>query len=61
MSPIESVPFEQPEPISTVIQTVTANNMVVLYADKLKKRLCEWENVPETLREDVEILLAGGE
>lgn len=39
----------------------TANNMAVLYADKLRKGLCEWEDVPETLREIVEELLAGGE
>lgn len=29
-------------------------------ADKLKKGLCEREDVPETLREAVETLLAGG-
>ena len=37
-----------------------ANNMALLYADKLKKGLCEWEDVPETLREAIEELLAGG-
>ena len=38
-----------------------ANNMALLYADKLRKKLCRWEDVPETLREAVEALLAGGE
>ena len=41
-------------------QTI-ANNMALLYADKLKKGFCEWEDVPETLREAVEELLAGGD
>lgn len=38
-----------------------ANNMAVLYADKLKKGLCEYEDIPESLRPAVEELLAGGE
>lgn len=37
-----------------------ANNMALLYADKLKKGLCTYEDVPETLREAVEALLSGG-
>ena len=37
-----------------------ANNMALLYVDKFKKGLCKWEDVPETLREAVEELLAGG-
>jgi len=38
-----------------------ANNMAVLYADKLKKGLCKYEDIPESLRPAVEELLAGGE
>ena len=38
-----------------------ANNMALLYADKLRKKLCRWKDVPETLVEAVEALLAGGE
>lgn len=38
-----------------------ANNMALLYADKLRKKLCKWKDVPETLVEAVESLLAGGE
>ena len=38
-----------------------ANNMAVLYADKLRKGLCEYEDIPESLRAAVEELLAGGE
>ena len=38
-----------------------ANNMALVYADRLKKGLCERDDVPETLREAVEALLAGDE
>ena len=38
-----------------------ANNMALLYADKLRKKLCRWEDLPETRIETVEALLAGGE
>lgn len=40
---------------------IVAANMAVLYADELRKGLCDWEDVPETLREVVEKLLPGGE
>ncbi len=39
----------------------TANNMVVLFADQIKKGLIPWYNVPKALRPAVDALLNRGE
>lgn len=39
----------------------TANNMVVLFADQIRKGLIPWYNVPKALRPAVDALLNRGE
>lgn len=64
MSPIESLPFDEEEhetESEAVVQHPEdiANNMAMLWADKLKKGVCSWENIPDALRSTVQQLLGG--
>ncbi len=56
MAELTELPFSTPEETS---EGCFANNMAMLWADKLKKGVCSWENIPEALRSTVQQLLGG--
>ena len=63
MDTITTIPFEDNDQNSEEISASdgVANNMVVLYADRFRKGFCGWDDIPETLRESVAVILPGGE